>query len=83
MGVKNGKGKVTINIPLTHQDFANLSGLTRETASLELEELEKKKFISYKKHLVTVNNVENFTKEYTVSGLSETSSTSSQKEIIL
>jgi CRP/FNR family transcriptional regulator, cyclic AMP receptor protein len=30
-----------INIPLTHQDFANMTGVTRETVSLEFTKLKK------------------------------------------
>lgn len=33
--------KAHINIPLTHQDFANMTGVTRETVSLEFTKLKK------------------------------------------
>lgn len=33
--------KAYINIPLTHQDFANMTGVTRETVSLEFTKLKK------------------------------------------
>jgi CRP-like cAMP-binding protein len=36
---------IIINIPLTHQDIANLTGLTRETVSKELGILRKEKVI--------------------------------------
>jgi len=43
----------TIQLPLTHQDIANLVGLTRETTSLEMEKLVARKVISYDhKHVV-------------------------------
>jgi CRP-like cAMP-binding protein len=41
-GEKLGVGKYSINPTLTHQNIANLSGLTRETTSLQLKELEEK-----------------------------------------
>jgi CRP/FNR family cyclic AMP-dependent transcriptional regulator len=48
--------KVEIKLSLTHQDFANLTGLTRETAATELNKLKKIKIINYGKHsLYSVN----------------------------
>lgn len=42
---------VEITLDLTHQDFANLTGLTRETAATELNKLKKQGIISYGKHI--------------------------------
>jgi CRP/FNR family transcriptional regulator, cyclic AMP receptor protein len=42
-----GKGIVKINLGLTQQDFANLIGITRETAATELNKLKKKGAIYY------------------------------------
>jgi CRP/FNR family transcriptional regulator, cyclic AMP receptor protein len=39
-----------ITLSLTHQDFANLTGLTRETAATELNKLKRQGVISYGKH---------------------------------
>lgn len=39
-----------IGLSLTHQDFANLTGLTRETTATELNRLKTKGVISYGKH---------------------------------
>jgi CRP/FNR family transcriptional regulator len=39
-----------ISLNLTHQDFANLTGLTRETAATELNKLKLLGVISYGKH---------------------------------
>ena len=39
-----------ILLDLTHQDFANLTGLTRETAATELNKLKTMGIISYGKH---------------------------------
>jgi CRP/FNR family transcriptional regulator len=40
---------VEITLALTHQDFANLTGLTRETAATELNKLKTKGVINYGK----------------------------------
>jgi len=46
-----GVGKVIeIQLSLTHQDFANLTGLTRETAATELNKLKHQGVITYGKH---------------------------------
>lgn len=42
---------VEIGLELTHQDFANLTGLTRETAATELNKLKKHQVIDYGKNL--------------------------------
>lgn len=39
-----------IELDLTHQDFANLTGLTRETTATELNKLKRRGVISYDKH---------------------------------
>jgi CRP/FNR family cyclic AMP-dependent transcriptional regulator len=41
---------IEIGLNLTHQDFANLTGLTRETTATELNRLKTKGVISYGKH---------------------------------
>jgi CRP/FNR family transcriptional regulator len=41
---------VEITLSLTHQDFANLTGLTRETTATELNRLKTKGVINYGKH---------------------------------
>lgn len=41
---------IEIDLRLTHQDFANLTGLTRETAATELNKLKHRGVISYDKH---------------------------------
>ncbi len=43
-------GIVEITLSLTHQDFANLTGLTRETTATELNKLKTQGVISYGKH---------------------------------
>ena len=46
-----GGQKIEITLDLTHQDFANLTGLTRETAATELNKLKHRAVISYGKHV--------------------------------
>lgn len=48
--------EIEITLNLTHQDFANLTGLTRETAATELNKLKHQGVINYGKHkLYTLN----------------------------
>lgn len=43
-----------ISIPLTQQDIANLLGITRETAAIELKKLKDAGFITYEKSRIKV-----------------------------
>lgn len=45
------KDVIEITLDLTHQDFANLTGLTRETAATELNKLKKQGIIAYGKNI--------------------------------
>ena len=54
-GEKQGRG-ITIKVRLTHKDIANLLGITRETASIELKKLERKSIIAYQRRLLIVKN---------------------------
>jgi CRP-like cAMP-binding protein len=45
-----GNDDVELTLLLTHQDFANLTGLTRETTATELNKLKKLGVITYGKH---------------------------------
>lgn len=44
------RGKVVVKHRFTHQDIATLVGVARETASTEINKLEKKGFIKYVNH---------------------------------
>lgn len=48
-GQPQSDGKVEITLDLKHQDFANLTGLTRETAATELNKLKRLGIIDYGK----------------------------------
>jgi CRP/FNR family transcriptional regulator len=49
-GKPGGQRKIVLTLDLTHQDLANLTGLTRETAATELNKLKKLGVIDYGKH---------------------------------
>lgn len=55
-GMTDGN-KLSLTYPFTHEDISNLTGLTRETTSRELENLTKKRLILIKNHLITVPDV--------------------------
>lgn len=42
-----GKDGIEIGVPLTHKDIANLIGVARETASIEIKKLEEEGAIGY------------------------------------
>lgn len=47
------KKGILIQVPLTHQDIANLLGVARETVSIEMKKLQKLGLIDYRgKHLI-------------------------------
>lgn len=50
-GKSVGPQKMELLLDLTHQDFANLTGLTRETAATELNKLKKQGVIDYGKNV--------------------------------
>ena len=55
--------KILITIPLTHQDLANLTAITRESASIVIGKLKKQNLISVKTKLLVVNDLQRLTKE--------------------
>ena len=50
-GKPAGPGRIELTLDMTHQDLANLTGLTRETAATELNKLKKQGIIKYGKHV--------------------------------
>lgn len=54
-GEEQAKGKVSINLRLTHQTLADMIGATRETIATELSRLRKEKVIDYKQQVYTVD----------------------------
>lgn len=55
------KGK--FSIPLTHKEIAAWIGTTRETASLQIETLKRKKLIVYNRRYITIPNITMLEKE--------------------
>lgn len=56
------EGGILISIPLAHKDIAELVGLTRETASIEIKRLEGKNIISRKSRWYVVKNYKSLLK---------------------
>jgi len=55
-GKETKKKNIMIDIPLTHKDLANLLGVARETVSVEIAKLKKKKVIkNVGKHIYITN----------------------------
>lgn len=61
-GERVQNGKITLTLPLTHQDIANIAGISRETTSLSIKKLEKKRIISCKKKHLCDRGYEKFRK---------------------
>lgn len=56
-------GEVEVELPLTHQEIANLASLTRESTSLEMEALIKKGLIMIKKRKLIIKDLEKLKQE--------------------
>lgn len=54
-GEKQANGLTRIELRLSHQDIAEMVGLTRETTAVELHKLKAKKLISYQRFSYYVN----------------------------
>ncbi|MBI2430487.1 MAG: Crp/Fnr family transcriptional regulator [Candidatus Levybacteria bacterium] len=61
-GVLEGTNMV-IPLSLTHRDIASLIGVTRETVSIEIKKLEKKKILEYRGRLVVVRDAKRLRRE--------------------
>ncbi len=57
------KNRIVIQVPLTHKDIANLAGVVRETASIELKKLERKGIIMHSGGSLIVRNMRELVKE--------------------
>jgi CRP-like cAMP-binding protein len=53
---KNTKDGILIDLPLTHQNIADLAGITRETASIQIEMLEKERLITRSRRKTKIIN---------------------------
>lgn len=54
---KNKDNKLIISFPLTHKRIATMTGITRETVSIEMSKLKKKKIIDYKGKQVSILDI--------------------------
>ncbi|OGE31001.1 hypothetical protein A2631_04950 [Candidatus Daviesbacteria bacterium RIFCSPHIGHO2_01_FULL_44_29] len=56
-GQKSGQG-VELPMVLSHKQIASLVGVSRETASVEIKNLEREGFVGYKKRRIVIKNIE-------------------------
>ena len=68
-GVESSKG-IIVNHRFTQQDIATLVGVTRETASIEIGKIEKKKLVKYIDHSMLFGNIKNLELELTTNNSS-------------
>lgn len=61
-GIKAKQG-IVIQIPLTHQDIANLIGVARETVSIEMENFKKKGLISHLRKYLVIKDIQKLKRE--------------------
>lgn len=61
-GKKAGRTFI-ISLPLTHKDIASMLGMSRETVSIEIKDLERKDIIGYRKRLIVVKNLKKLRQE--------------------
>ncbi len=54
-GAEESDGKIRINLRLSHQDIAEMVGITRETAAVELHKLKQKGYIEYQRFIYRVD----------------------------
>jgi len=54
---------IRIAFPITHQDIADFTGTARETASLEMEKLQKQRIISYAHKTLVIRNLSRLKQE--------------------
>ena len=55
--------RVQIQYLFTHKDIASFAGVSRETASREIEKLVRQKVIEYRKHLLAIKNLDTLKKQ--------------------
>lgn len=58
--------KIIIEVPIAHKDIANSINMTRETASRELERLEKLGLIKYQDHLIVITDISKLKQELSI-----------------
>jgi CRP/FNR family transcriptional regulator, cyclic AMP receptor protein len=66
-GDTTGSGKIILKIPLTHQDIADIAGITRETASIAIGKLIREGIITHHYRKMTINSFKNLENESPIS----------------
>jgi CRP/FNR family transcriptional regulator len=66
-GDHTNSDKVMVKIPLTHQDIADIAGITRETASIAISKLIKEGIVSHHYRKMTINSLKKLEKESPIS----------------
>lgn len=62
-GDQSKDGKILINLKLTHQDIANLAGISRETTSIAVEGLLRNKIIEQRKRNFVILDIDKLSAE--------------------
>jgi CRP-like cAMP-binding protein len=62
------KKSIKLGFRITHQMIANLTGLTRETVTVQLNKLKAKNYIEYEENMLKIKNLENLAKLIEVEG---------------
>lgn len=75
-GEKTGKNNIVIGLPLTHSDIANIAAITRETASIAIKKIERKKIISKQGRLFRIDSMEKLKEEFLMNNKAEDDSPS-------
>lgn len=57
LGVKHKDG-IAIEVKLTHQELANITGLTRETVTGQINALQKKGIVTIKKNVILIKDMD-------------------------
>lgn len=65
-GETSKDGKIRILIPQTHEDIANLAGVTRETASIEIKKFENLGNLNVDKQIYTIEDFESLRESSTI-----------------
>ena len=65
-GKKIGLNSVSVTLPLTHQDIGNIAGITRETATIAIDKLQKQGLITHHYRHLTINNLSLLEQESTL-----------------
>lgn len=64
-GIQEKRG-ILIQLPFTHQDFAKLLGIARETVSIEMKKMQKKGLIEYRGRNLVVKDIRKLTEESSI-----------------